>query len=283
MCRTLNVGKWELQAIFFISTNVCTLALYKQLFLTDSVLLLLSLSTVLGFPLYEDTVMGGSFLTSFIALLRKFGLARIKFFWWASLVKQGSNKILPKVSRLFNGPSAQPTEPGRQRAVGIRSLHPYRSRSLGQRTQTSRICQTTVECFQRLAGSTFSGGATPPSLQGPAGSARRPCRTRHSSWATGTTRADSRGPSTGSATAPTFGAGVRRGSQQESGTPLLCTNLEIELWNPSKDGSGHSGFGSNLDQFSSKLKCNLFFKIVTYGQIRASRYKLLNLIAFFTS
>ena len=158
--------------------------------------------------------------------------------WWASLVKQGSNKILPKVSRLFNGPSAQPTEPGRRRAVGIRSLHPYRSRSLGQRTQTSRICQTTVECFQRLAGSTFSGGATPPSLQGPAGSARRPCRTRHSSWAKGTTRAGSRGPLTGSATAPTFGAGVRRGSQQESGTPLLCTNLEIELWNPSKDGSG---------------------------------------------
>ena len=80
VCRTLNVGKWELQAIFFISTNVCTLALYKQLFLTGSVLLLLSLSTVLGFPLYEDTVMGGSSLTSFIALLRKFGLARIEIY-----------------------------------------------------------------------------------------------------------------------------------------------------------------------------------------------------------
>ena len=33
----------------------------------------------------------------------------------------------------------------------------------------------------------------------------------------------------------------------------------------------HSGFGSNLNQFSSKLKCIFFFKIVSYGQIRASR------------
>ena len=34
----------------------------------------------------------------------------------------------------------------------------------------------------------------------------------------------------------------------------------------------HSGFGSNFDQFSYKLKCNFFFiKIVSYGQIRTSR------------
>ena len=40
---------------------------------------------------------------------------------------------------------------------------------------------------------------------------------------------------------------------------------------PAYDGLVDSGFGSNLDQFSSKLKCNYFFKIVSYGQNRASR------------
>ena len=45
----------------------------------------------------------------------------------------------------------------------------------------------------------------------------------------------------------------------------------------------HSGFGSNLEQFSSKLKCHFFFKIVSYGQIRASGDKLLNLKASCTS
>ena len=36
-------------------THDCTLVLYKQLIHTGSVLLLLPFSSVLGFPLYEDT------------------------------------------------------------------------------------------------------------------------------------------------------------------------------------------------------------------------------------
>ena len=38
----------------------------------------------------------------------------------------------------------------------------------------------------------------------------------------------------------------------------------------------HSSFGSNLDQFSANQKCNFVLNIASYGQISASRYKLLN-------
>ena len=40
--------------------------------------------------------------------------------------------------------------------------------------------------------------------------------------------------------------------------------------------SGHIGFVSNLDQFSSNIFFLLSYKIVSYGQISASSYKLLN-------
>ena len=39
-------------------THDCTLVLYKQLIKTGSVLLLLPLSSVLGFPFYKDTCHG---------------------------------------------------------------------------------------------------------------------------------------------------------------------------------------------------------------------------------
>ena len=46
--------KWELRIVSIIFTNDCTLVLYKQLIPTGFVLLLLPLSSVLGFPLYKN-------------------------------------------------------------------------------------------------------------------------------------------------------------------------------------------------------------------------------------
>ena len=41
--------------------------------------------------------------------------------------------------------------------------------------------------------------------------------------------------------------------------------------------AAHSSFGSSLDQFSFKQKCNFFLlKIGSYGQIRALWYQILN-------
>ena len=47
-----------MQIVSIQFTHDCTLVLYKQLMQTGSVLLLLPLSFVLGFPLYEDTANG---------------------------------------------------------------------------------------------------------------------------------------------------------------------------------------------------------------------------------
>ena len=47
-----------MQIVSINFTHDCTLVLYKQLIQTGSVLLLLPLSSVLGFPLYEDTANG---------------------------------------------------------------------------------------------------------------------------------------------------------------------------------------------------------------------------------
>ena len=38
----------------------------------------------------------------------------------------------------------------------------------------------------------------------------------------------------------------------------------------------HSGFQSHLDQFNLKQKFSFLLKIISYGQIMASRNKLLN-------
>ena len=48
----------ELQIVSSHFTHDCTLVLYKQLIQTGSVLGVLLLSSVLGFPLYEDTADG---------------------------------------------------------------------------------------------------------------------------------------------------------------------------------------------------------------------------------
>ena len=50
--------EWELQAVSIHFIHDCTLVLNKQLIQTGSVLLLLSLSSVLSLPLYEDTANG---------------------------------------------------------------------------------------------------------------------------------------------------------------------------------------------------------------------------------
>ena len=47
-----------MQIVSINFTHDYTLVLYKQLMQTGSVLLLLPLSSVLGFPLYEDTANG---------------------------------------------------------------------------------------------------------------------------------------------------------------------------------------------------------------------------------
>ena len=56
--RSLKSGKWELQIVSIHFTHDCTFVLYKQLIKTGSELLLLPLSSVLGFPLYKDTGNG---------------------------------------------------------------------------------------------------------------------------------------------------------------------------------------------------------------------------------
>ena len=54
--------------------------LYKQLIQTGSVLLLLPLSSVLGFPLYEDTANGRAATHQLYSFAIEFGLIKVKMF-----------------------------------------------------------------------------------------------------------------------------------------------------------------------------------------------------------
>ena len=70
-----------------------------------------------------------------------------------------------------------------------------------------------------------------------------------------------------------------RGRLQDGGTGSSPGSGKL----PAYDRLVDRGFGSNLDRFRSKLKCNYFFKMVSYGQNRASRYNSFHLKASCTS
>ena len=64
-----------MQIVSIAFTHDCTIVLYKQLMQTGYVLLLLPLTSVLGFPLYEDTSNGRATKHQLYSLAIEFGLA----------------------------------------------------------------------------------------------------------------------------------------------------------------------------------------------------------------
>ena len=76
-------------------TRDCSLVLYKQLIQTGSPLLLIPVSSVLGFPLYEDTANGRAATHQLYSFAIEFGLAPMC--WGApgqARLRQGENVTL---------------------------------------------------------------------------------------------------------------------------------------------------------------------------------------------